>query len=176
MAAAQPELSYRLIELIGGEIRVLQRQRRHSHETVRILRDRGRDLFVLHGDHVAGERAFGRVPPRVDVDGLNVDALFVHVLQALRRAGTECNRAREIVLGGRGQWSVFHDLPDFGHEAMGVDVDDGDAAAADRGSAPGRRCLRGISKTATADEHAGRRAGETSDEVSTIRHHASFVQ
>ena len=47
---AQPELSHGLIELIGGEIRVLQRQRRHSHETVWILRDRGSDLFILHGD------------------------------------------------------------------------------------------------------------------------------
>ena len=98
--------------------------------------DRRRDLFVLQLDEVARERAIRRVAPGVDVDRLVVDALLIHVLQAGRRARTECDRAGEVVLGGRRQRRVLHEIPHLGHERVRVHVDDRHATAADHRATP----------------------------------------
>ena len=96
--APQSELSDGLIELVGGHVGVLQRQRGHSHESIGILGHRRCDAFVLHGDEIAGELALGRIAPGVDIDRLDIDPLLVHVLQALRGARAERDRSGEIVL------------------------------------------------------------------------------
>ena len=110
---------------------MLQRQRGHADEPIGMGGDRRGNLLVLQLNQVASERAVRRVSPGVDVDGLIVDALFVHVLQTRRRAGAEGNGPCQVDLGDRGKRRVLHEVPHFRHECVGVDVDDRHAPAAD---------------------------------------------
>ena len=160
--AAQAELSDRLVQLIGREVGMLQRQRRHPDEAIGVLGAPLRDLFVLERDEIARQRAIGRVAPGVDVDRLVVDALRVHVDQALRIAQHDV--AGEVGLGAAAASGVsltrFHHLR---HEAVGVNIDRLDAAAADRHlAALARRCAdltrweAGLRQAVTAHERRPR--------------------
>ena len=84
--AAHAELLHRVIELLGRELGMLQRQRRHPDEAIGMLGAPLRDALVLQRDEVARQRLVGVVAPGVDVDRLVVDALRVHVDQTLRVA------------------------------------------------------------------------------------------
>ena len=62
--AAQPELLHRVIELLGGEVRVLQRDRGKGDEAVRLRRAQRGELLVLQLDELTREVAVGLVPDR----------------------------------------------------------------------------------------------------------------
>src|SRR5262249_61574767 len=108
-------------ELIGGQIRMLQRDRRHTDEAVTMRRTVLRDFLVLQRDQIASQRAFRRVPPRIDVDQLDVDALGVHVDQTLRVA--ERDVAGQVASGGCRERRILHQVPDLWHERIRVNVD-----------------------------------------------------
>src|SRR5207245_5232800 len=64
--AAQPVLLHALLELLGGEVGVLQRHRREGDEALGIRGARLGELLVLDLDDLAGEIAVRGVPVRVD--------------------------------------------------------------------------------------------------------------
>src|SRR5437773_1971479 len=94
--ATQSQLSDCLVQLIGRQIRVLQRDRGHSYKSIRMLSTPLRKFFILELNQVASQRAVRRVPPGVDIDRLIVDALRVHIDQPLRVA--ERNVAGQVAL------------------------------------------------------------------------------
>ena len=53
--AAHPEFSYRLVQLLRRQIRMLQRESGHSHESVRIPGAPLGDFFILQLDEVASQ-------------------------------------------------------------------------------------------------------------------------
>ncbi len=84
--AAHPEFSYRLVQLLRRQIRMLQRESGHSHESVRIPGAPLGDFFILQLDEVSSQGPVRRVRPGVHVDRLIVDTLRVHIDQSLRVA------------------------------------------------------------------------------------------
>src|SRR6185503_12774704 len=105
------------------------------------------------------------IAPGVDVDRLIVDTLFVHVLQAGRCARTECDRAGEVVLGGRRERRVLYQIPHLGYERMGVNVDDGHPTAGDR-----RATTCSLSEAVATDGKACGCARNGLQEITAIRH------
>ena len=55
--ATKAQFSHRVVELLGGEIRMLQRKGRHADEAIRLRGDRLSNLFVLQLDQVPRQRA-----------------------------------------------------------------------------------------------------------------------
>src|SRR6202023_1024187 len=77
--AAQSELPDRNFELLGGEIRVLQGNRRQADEAVRLCRADVGELLILQLDDLTGEVGLGLGPKaRVEAEGLEADALLIH--------------------------------------------------------------------------------------------------
>ena len=170
----------RFIQLIGRQIGVLQRNRRHAHKSVRMRRAPLRDFFVLQLDDVARQAALCRVSPGVDVDDLIVDALGIHILESLRV--TEGYGAGEVVSRCRGQRSVLHEVPDLRDETVGVNVDGLHTAAADehltalaRGGADLAGRHTGVRDTTSAAEQRRGNTGDALEEVSALWHVFSFV-
>src|ERR1700720_1579992 len=84
--AAHAETLDRILQLLGGEIGVCQRHRGEADEAVRRLAADLGELLVLQFDDLRGELALGIVPEiRIDAERLDVDALLVHHLDAIRR-------------------------------------------------------------------------------------------
>src|SRR5207245_4242968 len=80
--AAQPVLLQTGLELLGREVRVLQRHRGEGDEAIRVRRAGLGELLVLERDEPAGDVTIGLVPVRIDAERLDVDALLVHGPQA----------------------------------------------------------------------------------------------
>ena len=98
--AAQAEPLDAVLELLGGEIGILQRDRRERDEAIGMRRDPLREPLVLRPDDPPRQIAIGGVPPEaVDGQRLHVDALLIHDLQPLRaRAG--CSRPAALFASG----------------------------------------------------------------------------
>ena len=176
--AAQSQLADGVVELLGGEIGMLQRDRRHADEPIRMRAAPLGDLLVLQRDEIARERALGRVPPGVDVDRLVVDPLRVHVDQTLRVAKRDV--AGEIGLCDRGQWCVLHEVPHLGHEAVGVEIHGTDPSSAEEhlaaapwlGTHLARRGSSAWHGGACRQEPGGRPGGDL-EKVSSVGHATS---
>src|SRR4030095_6278141 len=84
--AAKAEPLDAVLELLGRKIGVLQRNRRHRHETIRVSRHPLGQSFVLRANDAARALAIGRlIPPEpVDRQSLNIDARSIHELYTLR--------------------------------------------------------------------------------------------
>ena len=81
--AAQAVALDALLELLGGEVRMLQRHARERDEPVGLGRaDLGQRL-VLDPDQLRRDVPVRRVPVGIDAERLHVDALRVHRLEAL---------------------------------------------------------------------------------------------
>src|SRR5215472_10384109 len=84
--AAQSEVFDGIFELRGGELRVLQGNRRQAGESVRLRCANFGELLVLQLDDLVGEIGFGLGPKdRIEAERLDVDALLIHRLDALWR-------------------------------------------------------------------------------------------
>ena len=132
--SAKPETRDAILELFGRELGMLQRYRRHGHESIGMGGHPLRQSLVLCPHDRAGELAVRRVPPEaVDGERLHVDALLIH--------DPESFRAKHVAAAHAGKWRAFDDLCN-GDRTMGVDVDHLDPPAAD-GDLPSRsRYLR----------------------------------
>ena len=82
----------------------------------------------------------GAVPEGIDADRLNIDALFVHVLQSTRSQDEVA--AGEQILEGCRQRPVLDDVLHLRDETVTVHVDDLDATAADGNLTAPRRAAR----------------------------------
>src|SRR5215510_7282825 len=171
--AAQSQLSDGLVQLIGCQIRMLQRHSGHSYKSIRMLGTPLRYSFILKLNKVASQRAFCRVSPGIDIDRLIVNALRIHIDQPLRIA--ERDVTGKIALRCCGERRVLDQIPDFGHETVGVSVhglyatasDEYFAALAWRRSDLERR-------KAAADGYSGRCGCGILEEVSAVWHVLSF--
>src|SRR5882672_10163180 len=77
-AAAQAEFLHALLELLGGEIRVLQGHGGKGDEALGPGCAQLGELLVLQPDERSREIALGLVPAGIDAERLDVDALLVH--------------------------------------------------------------------------------------------------
>src|SRR5436190_6509604 len=124
--AAQPVLLHALLELLGGEVGVLQRHRREGDEALGIGGARLRELLVLELDDLPGEIAVRRVPVRVDAERLDVDALLVHGPKSRRHLGGHMQVRSER----RPTQFQIHQRQRLGHRAVRVDIHGPHAPAA----------------------------------------------
>jgi len=119
--SAQSELLDRVVELLGGEVRVLQGHRRQADKTVRLCGADFGELLVLQLDDLPGEVGLGLVPEdRVEAQRLDVDALPIHRRDPFRRNDERWRRRLQP-----------HQRVRLGHVAMGVQIDRPDALSAD---------------------------------------------
>ena len=72
--AAEAEILDRMLDLLGGEIGVLQRRRREGDEAVGMAGAELDQLLVLDPDQLGRGVALGAVPERVDAERLDIDA------------------------------------------------------------------------------------------------------
>ena len=93
--------------------------------------------FVVDLDHVCSEVAFRPVPERVDADGLDIDALGVHLADA---AQADFADPRTAALVGAG--CATHEFQCLGYHAVCVHVDGLHTAPADHHFPAARRRLR----------------------------------
>jgi hypothetical protein len=154
VAPAQPELLDAVIELLGGQIRELQRHRAQRHEAILVIPHPSREPFVLRADDAAGEGAILHFPPPVAVDRqhLDVDPLAVDERNAVRAERASAGLSLER--------RPLDDLGDAVDGAVRVHVDDRYAFAADRDLlARARRCS-GSAGASTASAAALRERGK----------------
>ncbi len=156
--AAEPKILHGMLELLGGEIRELQRDRAQADEARRVLFAPGREAFVVRRDDGARVLAARRVPPiRIDAERLDVDAALVHRREPL---GPEHERRRRDAR----RVDAGHAPRDLREHAMRVHVDDGHPPAADRDA-----LRRGLAVGAErAERH--RRAARSLQECPAIAH------
>ena len=81
--AAQAVALDALLELLGGEVRMLERHAREGDEPVGLGRADLGERLVLDADQLRRDVPVRRVPVGVDAERLHVDALRVHRLEAL---------------------------------------------------------------------------------------------
>ena len=125
-APREPKILDGVLELLGREIRELQRDGAQADEARRVLLAPGRDALVVRRDDGARVVAVRRVPPiGVDAERLHVDAALVHRREPL---GPEHERRRSDAR----RVDARHALRDLGEHAVRVHVDDRHAPAADR--------------------------------------------
>jgi len=142
---------------------VLQSDRRQTDKPVRLRRANLGELLVLQFDDLTGEFGLGLVPKdRVDAERFDVDALFVHRLDAFRRDGERLQL-----------YLQSHKRIRLGHMAMSVHVDGPDALSIDDDLAPPLRRLRrrGVRQTASAKREARQRASTMAEHFSSVCHH-----
>jgi len=79
--AAQPQPLDGILQLLGRQIGMLQRDRRERDKTIRMRHNPLREPFVLDLHDPAREVAIGLIPPvAIDAQRLNVETLLVHQL------------------------------------------------------------------------------------------------
>src|SRR5262244_3386641 len=108
---------------------MLQRHSGHSYKSIRMLGTPLRYSFILKLNKVASQPAFCRISPGIDIDRLVVNALRIHIDEPLRIA--ERDVTRKIALCCCCQRRVLDQIPDFGHETVGVSIDGLHATASD---------------------------------------------
>ena len=157
-APREPKILHGMLELLGGEIRELQRDGAQADEARRVLFAPGRDALVVRRDDGTRVLAARGVPPiRVDAERLHVDAALVHRREPL---GPEHERRRRDAR----RVDAGHAPRDLGEHAMRVHVDDGHAPAADR-DALRRRLAVGAERA-----ERQRRAARSPQECPAIAH------
>ena len=130
--AAHAEPLDRILQLLGGEIGIGERDRGEADKAVRRLAADLGDLLVLQFDDLRLEVALGLVPEiRIDAQRLDIDALLVHDLDALGRD----DELREAHLLPR-------QLERIGDVAMRVNIDGRDPLSGDDDLAPARLLWR----------------------------------
>ncbi|WP_366946317.1 DUF3566 domain-containing protein [uncultured Bradyrhizobium sp.] len=126
------------------------------------------ELLVLQIDQLLGRVAVGLVPERIDAQRLDVDALRVHGLEAVRA----------VLQMGRTELEVHH-RQRFGKRAVRMDVDGLDAAAVDHDLAAACRGLRvhmrRVEHAAAAERDAGESAGGLAEEIPARGHLSPFT-
>ena len=160
--AAEAELLHSVLDLLGGELGMLQRGGREGDETVGIGRAEFDQRLVLHLDQLGRRVALGTIPIGIDAERFHVDALRIHRRDA--HAGVGHQQARRLE-------RMLDDGHGCGHRTMGVDVDGLDLLAVDHHLAPPRmsmampvrlrtrrRCRRALHVAAREGDAAGRRA------------------
>ena len=170
--ANQAQAVHAVLELLGGELRKLQRHRRVAQKAAGNRLAHLRELFTLDVEHPAREVAVRRVPERVDAEHLHVDAVLVHV-----RDPRSLNRKAEVPLelsAGRClKWRTFDDVEHGRHGAVRVHVHGLDSTAAYCDLAPpwgaGRLSCR-MSDAATDADDAGRCGRRVFQKSSSIEH------
>ena len=120
--AAQAEVFHRVLDLLRGEIGILQRGRREGDETVRVAGAELRQRLVVDADQFGGGIALGPVPVGVDAERLHIDAGPVHLRQPFAEIRPQEGRRFE---------RVIDHLRGVRDDAMGVHVDGLDALARD---------------------------------------------
>jgi hypothetical protein len=161
--AFQTKTVHAVFELFAGEVRMLQRHRRHRHETIGVGSHPLREALVLGQHNAAGQVAIGRVPPvAVDAERLDVEPLPIHLLDALRAEDVVAAPAAVLL-----ERRALHDLDDR-DDAVAMDVDHPDASAVQR-RLPSSARLR-ERRQRTADSSHRRRACGRPDEISSARH------
>ena len=160
--AAQAKALHRVLQLLGGEIGMLQCDRGKGDEAIGMRRHPFRQPLVLRLHDPFREIALRGVPPvAVDAQRLDVDALLIHYLQPRR---SEHAAAATAASTGVPELRPFDDLGDV-DDAVTVDVDHLHAFPADRHLTARRRSLQ---------VDAGGRACHRGDELSTSWHKAPF--
>ena len=160
-AAAQAEFLHAFLELLGGEIRVLQGHGGKGDEALRPGCAQLGELLVLDLDERSREIALGLVPVGIDAERLDVDALLVH------RADAVLPHDQGLRLGLQ-----THERHRLGHGAVRMHVDGFHAAAAHHHfpapDCPARLRLRvARGEEIAADEgDTGHGAGGIPDELS----------
>ena len=127
--AAEAELLDRVLDLLGGQLGMLQRGGREGDEAVGIGGAELDQRLVLDLDQLGRDVALGAVPVWVDAERLDVDALRVHRRDA--RAGVVHQQARRLE-------RMLDQRHRLGHAAMGVHVDGLDPLAVDHDLAAAR--------------------------------------
>ena len=150
----------RLLELLGGKIRVLQSDRRQTDKPVRLRRADLGELRILQFDDLPGEVGLGLVPKdRVDAERFDVDALFVHRRDAFRRD----HERRRLHLQP-------HQRIGLRHVAMRMHVDSPHALSIDDDLAPPLRGLR-RRRAQTASDKRQSRASSMAKHFSSVCQH-----
>ena len=127
--AAEAELLDGVLDLLGGELGMLQGRRREGDEAVGIGGTELDQGLVLHLDQLGRDVALGAVPVGIDAERLDVDALRVHRGDA--HAGVVHQQARRLE-------RMLDQRHRLGNAAMGVHVDGLDALAVDHDLAAAR--------------------------------------
>ena len=120
--AAEAELLHRMLDLLGGQLGMLQRRRGEADEAVGLLGAELDQRLVLEADQLGRLVLAGAVPVRVDAEAFDVDALRVHRRDS--GAGVLHQQARRLE-------RMLDHRHRLGHAAMGVDVDGLDPLARD---------------------------------------------
>src|SRR5207247_7762310 len=120
--APQPELPDPVSELLGREVRKMQRHRREPDVSIGMRRTPRRELLVLDLDNLARELAVRRVPERVDAEDLDIDPLRVQRMETLG-AEDETAAVGLVAAAGRRELRTFENIADLGHREGTVDVD-----------------------------------------------------
>src|SRR5262245_52341371 len=153
--ANQAKLLHAALELLGGNLRILQRDRRIADEATWENLAHLRDLGGLQVEYAAGEIAVGAVPERVDAEGLHVDAVPVHVGNA-GRLDREAEAALQLLPRGALEGGAVDKIEHGRHRAVRMHVDGPHTAAGDVDLAAG--CdLRGRTAQTAADANAAGR-------------------
>src|SRR5215471_10121579 len=125
--AAQPQSLDRVFELLDRELRVLQSNRRKGDKTVGHRGAELCQLFILKLDQLGRSVAIGAVPERVDAERFDIDALGVHLGDAVGKVRPQQPWGFERMIDHRRR---------FRNNGVGVDVDRFDSLAADHDLAP----------------------------------------
>ena len=109
--AAEAELLDRVLDLLRGEIGILQGGGRERDEAIRVGGAELDQRLVLDPDQLGRGVALGPVPVRIDAERLDVDALRVHRRDARRRCrsisrpGASSGWLISAVASGTQQWA-----------------------------------------------------------------------
>ena len=156
--ANEAQMFHAVFELLGGELRKLQRHRAVAQEaTGNGLTHRG-EFFTLEVEHPARQVAVRRVPERIDAEHLHIDAIFVHVRDA-RSLNRKAKVPFKLPAGRCLELRAFDDVKHGRHGAVRVHVHGRDATAAHGDLVPwsAGRLRKGMSYSATDANHPGRR-------------------
>ena len=110
-------------ELLGGQLGKLQRHRCERDEAVRVGRAHLRQLLILQVDQLGRQILVGRIPERVDADGLDVDAHLVHLLNPCgSQSGVIVTAERDSGAETPLNFRALEQLGRFRHAHMAVNV------------------------------------------------------
>src|SRR5262245_26377899 len=119
--SAQPQLFHGLIQLLCGHIRVLQRDRSQTDESVGMSIAPGGKPLVLNLDNLPREIAVRLIPPAaLMAENLDINP---ELIQYVYPARAENQRAVETVADVPGQVRAFYDVEFLGSNEVSMNVD-----------------------------------------------------
>src|SRR5439155_11644326 len=120
--AAEAEVFDRVLDLLRGEVGMLDGSGRKGDKAVGMTGAELRQRLVVEADQLGRGIALGAVPERVDAERLDIDAGTIHLGEAIADIRPQETRRLE---------RVIDDLRSIGNDAMRVDIDGLDPLAAD---------------------------------------------